>query len=86
MLERVAFLRVASARDCYWRFHKIIVCLREACETALKEKHLRDVSQLEGFVDESAISHLEQLEVLRRVLREAEEADLPTEVSTWVLG
>uniref|UniRef100_A0A2N9HTJ7 RING-type E3 ubiquitin transferase n=1 Tax=Fagus sylvatica TaxID=28930 RepID=A0A2N9HTJ7_FAGSY len=58
--------------------------LKEACETALKEKHLRDVSQLEGFVDESAIFHLEQLEVLRRVFREAEEADLPTEVPDYI--
>jgi STIP1 family protein 1 len=64
--------------------HKLAVCLREACETALKEKLVRDSSEVEGFVDIPATSHLEQLKALRRMLREAAEADMPTEVSTLV--
>lgn len=64
--------------------HKIAVCLRKVCEAALEEKHVMDISQVEGFVDESDISHLEQLEALRTLFKEAEEADMPTEVSTLV--
>lgn len=64
--------------------HKLAACLREACETALKEKHLLDSSQVEGFVDIPATSHLEQLKALRRMFREAVEADMPAEVSTLV--
>ncbi|KAG6628855.1 E3 ubiquitin-protein ligase CHIP isoform X3 [Carya illinoinensis] len=58
--------------------------LKEACEAALKEKHFLDDSQTEGFVDEFATSHLEQLEVLRRVFREAAEADTPAEVPDYL--
>lgn len=58
------------------------MCFREACETALKEKHLFDSSELEGFLDEIPRSNLEQLEALDRVFRIAAEADLPTDVST----
>ncbi|XP_040995545.1 E3 ubiquitin-protein ligase CHIP isoform X2 [Juglans microcarpa x Juglans regia] len=58
--------------------------LKEACEAALKEKHFLDDSQTEGFVDEFDTSHLEQLEVLRRVFREAAEADTPTEVPDYL--
>lgn len=54
--------------------------LREACETALKEKHLRDISQTEGFIDE-ILSSSEQLEALGKVFKKAAEADTPTEVS-----
>ena len=67
--------------------YSFCLCLREACETALKEKHIRDISQMEGFLDESdnsLTSHLEHLETLRRVFREAAEADIPSEVNTWV--
>lgn len=42
---------------------------------------------MEGFLDESdksLTSHLEHLETLRRVFREAAEADCASEVSTWV--
>ncbi|KAK4573661.1 hypothetical protein RGQ29_031563 [Quercus rubra] len=61
--------------------------LKEACETALKEKHIRDISQMEGFLDESdnsLTSHLEHLETLRRVFREAAEADIPSEVPDYL--
>lgn len=56
------------------------LCCREACETALREKHFLDDSQPEGFLDEAGISHMKQLEVLRQVFRKAGEADIPAEV------
>ncbi|XP_059594217.1 E3 ubiquitin-protein ligase CHIP isoform X2 [Vitis vinifera] len=58
--------------------------LKEACETALKEKHLFDSSELEGFLDEIPRSNLEQLEALDRVFRIAAEADLPTDVPDYL--
>lgn len=54
--------------------------LREACEDALIEKHLRDASQTEGFLDEASTSKFEQLMNLERVFKKAAEADIPTEV------
>lgn len=57
------------------------MCFREACETALKEKHLLDDTELEGFTDEVHQSNLEQLEAVSRVFRTAGEADIPTDVS-----
>lgn len=54
--------------------------LREACEDALIEKHFRDASQTEGFLDEASTSNSEQLKNLERVFRKAVEADIPTEV------
>lgn len=58
--------------------------LKEACETALKEKHFLDESETEGFLDEPATSHLQQLETLRKVFREAAETDMPTEVPDYL--
>lgn len=58
-----------------------VYTLREACETALKEKHLQDISQTEGFIDESILSSSKQLEALGQVFKKAAEADTPTEVS-----
>lgn len=58
-------------------------CLREACESALKEKHFLDASQMEGFVDDATTSHLKQLEALETVFNKAAEADTPAEVCTW---
>ncbi|KAJ9697462.1 hypothetical protein PVL29_009329 [Vitis rotundifolia] len=58
--------------------------LKEACETALKEKHLFDSSELEGFLDENHRSNLEQLEALDRVFRIAAEADIPTDVPDYL--
>lgn len=65
-----------------WLLYKTCTCLRETCESALKEKHFLDASQMEGFIDEAEISHLQRLESLERVFNEAAEADMPTEVST----
>ncbi|MBA0633469.1 hypothetical protein Gotri_006907 [Gossypium trilobum] len=58
--------------------------LKEACETALREKHFLDDSQPEGFLDEAGISHMKQLEVLRQVFRKAGEADIPCEVPDYL--
>lgn len=58
--------------------------LKEACESALKEKHFLDVTQMEGFVEDATTSHLEQLEALERVFNKAAEADTPTEVPDYL--
>ncbi|XVF72322.1 hypothetical protein PTKIN_Ptkin12aG0111900 [Pterospermum kingtungense] len=58
--------------------------LKEACETALREKHFLDDSQPEGFLDEGSISHMKQLETLRQVFSEAGEADIPGEVPDYL--
>ncbi|KAG4940740.1 hypothetical protein JHK87_044611 [Glycine soja] len=58
--------------------------LKEACESALKEKHFLDYSQMEGFVDDATTSHSEQLEALERVFNTAAEADTPTEVPDYL--
>lgn len=60
-----------------------LVCLREACEGALKEKNFLD-SETEGFLDDpivSIVSHLQQLELLGQVFQKAAEDDTPSEVS-----
>ncbi|XP_054784128.1 E3 ubiquitin-protein ligase CHIP-like isoform X1 [Prosopis cineraria] len=54
--------------------------LKEACESALKETHLQDVSQKEGFVDEDPTTPSEQLAALGRVFGKAAEDDTPAEV------
>ncbi|KAG5042823.1 hypothetical protein AAZX31_03G080300 [Glycine max] len=59
-------------------------CLKEACESALKEKHFLDFSQMEGFVDDATTSQSEQLEALERVFNTAAEADTPTEVPDYL--
>ncbi|KAE8671163.1 E3 ubiquitin-protein ligase CHIP [Hibiscus syriacus] len=53
--------------------------LMEACETALREKYFLD-DQPEGFLDEAGVSHIKQLDALRRVFRKVGEADIPGEV------
>ncbi|KAF3435911.1 hypothetical protein FNV43_RR23003 [Rhamnella rubrinervis] len=58
--------------------------LKEACETALQEKHIFEVSQMEGFVDEVDTSLSKQLQTLASVFEIAEEADRPTEVPDYL--
>ncbi|GLT64839.1 hypothetical protein SLA2020_373060 [Shorea laevis] len=58
--------------------------LKEACEIALKEKHVFDISEAEGFLDEVSASHLNQLEALGQVFRKAAEADTPSEVPDYL--
>ena len=72
----------------YWLVNIIIIkclCLREACESALKEKHFLDMPQTEGFVDDATNSQMEQLEALERVFNKAAEDDTPAEVCTWLI-
>lgn len=52
--------------------------------TALQEKHVFEISQMEGFVDEADTALAKQLESLASVFEIAAEADTPTEVSTFV--
>lgn len=54
---------------------------REACEAALIDKCNRDVSEKEGFVDETHRSTIDQLNALNLVFKKAAEDDTPTEVS-----
>lgn len=58
--------------------------LKEACETALKEKYASDISDTEGFLDEVSASHSKQLESLERLFRNAAEADTPSEVPDYL--
>lgn len=48
---------------------------------ALKEKHSRDVTNVEGFTDEITDSTSDQLEALNTVFSKAAEFDTPTDVS-----
>ncbi|XP_024024204.1 E3 ubiquitin-protein ligase CHIP [Morus notabilis] len=54
--------------------------LKEACETALRQKHLLEESEMEGFLDDASISNAEQLRALEKVFQIAAEADTPKEV------
>ncbi|CAK9188575.1 unnamed protein product [Ilex paraguariensis] len=58
--------------------------LKEACEIALKEKHLFDKLHMEGFLDEATNSNSDQLEALGQVFKKAAEADLPTDVPDYL--
>ncbi|PON75085.1 Histidine triad (HIT) protein [Parasponia andersonii] len=57
--------------------------LKEACETALKQKHLLDDSEVDGFNDEGS-TEIEQLKVLERVFQIAGDADTPQEVPDYL--
>lgn len=58
--------------------------LKESCESALREKHLQDISQSEGFLDEVSDQNSAQLEALKRVFNTATEADIPAEVPDYL--
>ncbi|KAI7982545.1 E3 ubiquitin-protein ligase CHIP [Camellia lanceoleosa] len=58
--------------------------LKEACESALKEKHLLDICQMEGFLDEASDAHSAELEALEQVFSTAAEADTPTDVPDYL--
>ncbi|KAK9191046.1 hypothetical protein WN943_019657 [Citrus x changshan-huyou] len=58
--------------------------LKEACEAALEEKHVLDISRKEGFLDEASSTHLKQMEALRQVFRKAAEDDTPAEVPDYL--
>jgi len=48
---------------------------------ALNEKFARDAAKMEGFLDELAKSHSEQVNAVGQVFQKAAEVDMPTEVS-----
>ncbi|XP_058097510.1 E3 ubiquitin-protein ligase CHIP [Magnolia sinica] len=58
--------------------------LKEACETALAEKHFLDSSQPQDGNDEDANAQSEELKSLEEVFRIAAEADRPTEVPDYL--
>ncbi|KAI3732742.1 hypothetical protein L1987_63950 [Smallanthus sonchifolius] len=58
--------------------------LKECCEIALIEKHFRDATEAEGFVDEVTDSTTEQLEALNSVFSKAAEFDTPTEIPDYL--
>ncbi|CAH9075381.1 unnamed protein product [Cuscuta epithymum] len=58
--------------------------LKESCETALKEKHLLDMSRMEGFVDEKNEYFSKQLAALNGVFRKAAEDDTPDDVPDYL--
>ncbi|KAL2933339.1 E3 ubiquitin-protein ligase CHIP [Bienertia sinuspersici] len=60
--------------------------LKEACEVALKEKHLMDSSKTEGFIDEVDVDHVKQLTALEHFFRKAAEPDIPSEVLFFKLN
>lgn len=66
-----------------WVATKLCFCLllREACETALKEKYEHDVHNSGGLVDHSNSVYPEQLKALGQVIDKAIKDDNPTEVS-----
>ncbi|KAK1354022.1 RING-type E3 ubiquitin transferase [Heracleum sosnowskyi] len=58
--------------------------LKEACRTALKEKHERQISEKEGFVDELSDDYSKQKHDLEQVFDKASEEDTPTEVPDYL--
>lgn len=63
----------------------LINVLREACEAALREKHLLDSTDTEGFLDETNKKNSEELEALDAFFRRAAEEDTPAEVRNCVM-
>lgn len=59
--------------------------VREACEAALREKHLLDSTDLEWFLDEADKKNSEELKALDAVFRKAAEDDTPNEVRKCVM-
>lgn len=64
----------------------LINVLREACEAALREKHLLDSTDPEWFLDEPNKKNSEELEALDAVFRKAAEDDTPDEVRNCVMN
>nr|GEU61570.1 E3 ubiquitin-protein ligase CHIP-like [Tanacetum cinerariifolium] len=57
--------------------------LKQSCEAALKEKHVHDVTQFEGFVD-GVTDTTSQLEALNSVFSKAAEFDTPVEMPDYL--
>ncbi|XP_031255667.1 E3 ubiquitin-protein ligase CHIP isoform X2 [Pistacia vera] len=58
--------------------------LKEACEAALEEKYVLDISRAEESSDEATTNHLRHMEALREVFSKAAEADTPNEVPDYL--
>ncbi|XP_057472528.1 E3 ubiquitin-protein ligase CHIP-like isoform X1 [Actinidia eriantha] len=58
--------------------------LKEACESALEEKHFLDTSQTEGVSDEATEANLAELELLGQVFAKAAEDNRPREVPDYL--
>ncbi|XP_057507341.1 E3 ubiquitin-protein ligase CHIP-like isoform X2 [Actinidia eriantha] len=58
--------------------------LKEACESALEEKHFLDTTQTEGVSDEATEANAAQLELLGQVFAKAAEDDTPSEVPDYL--
>ncbi|XP_052187227.1 E3 ubiquitin-protein ligase CHIP [Diospyros lotus] len=58
--------------------------LKEACESALIERHFLDNSEDKGFLGEASDANSAQLELLGQVFQEAGEADMPKEVPDYL--
>ncbi|KAK6937865.1 hypothetical protein RJ641_031373 [Dillenia turbinata] len=88
MVEEI-WLELANAKYLEWELQSTkrsweMQNLKEACEMALKQKHLFDESETDGFVDEVSKSNSEQLESLVHVFRKASEDDIPSEVPDYL--
>ncbi|XP_028089114.1 E3 ubiquitin-protein ligase CHIP isoform X8 [Camellia sinensis] len=80
---------LAKAKYLEWEYESSkrsweLQSLKEACESALKEKHLLDICQMEGFLDKATDAHSAELEALERVFSTAAEADTPTDVPDYL--
>ncbi|CAM8978838.1 unnamed protein product [Rhodiola kirilowii] len=58
--------------------------LKETCELALKQKHIFDYCDTEGFVDANVMSNKQQLEALRQVFNKVAVADTPREIPDYL--
>ncbi|GFZ13345.1 carboxyl terminus of HSC70-interacting protein [Actinidia rufa] len=58
--------------------------LKEACESALEEKHFLDTSQTEGVSDEATEANSAELELLGQVFAKAAEDNRPREVPDYL--
>ncbi|CAL5424853.1 unnamed protein product [Camellia sinensis] len=80
---------LAKAKYLEWEYESSkrsweLQSLKEACESALTEKHLLDICQMEGFLDKATDAHSAELEALERVFSTAAEADTPTDVPDYL--
>ncbi|WMV46767.1 hypothetical protein MTR67_040152, partial [Solanum verrucosum] len=93
LIQRVTWLKrwqeLAKAKYLEWDHESSrrtleLKKLKEACESALKDKHELDCSQMEGFIGNRSTSLLKQLDALGRVFRITAEDDTPTKVPDYL--
>ncbi|KAL8106561.1 hypothetical protein AgCh_023360 [Apium graveolens] len=88
MVEEI-WQELAKARYLEWEQESTmrawnLQTLKEACETALREKYEHDLHNLGGLVDHSNSVYPEQLKALGQVIDKAIEDDNPTEVPDYL--